>query len=180
MSKTPEEKPWYTTLATLTPTSAQNIETPDRTLDDIALQSRQDDHIAIPSNTVDYTWVEPYHGDASVCYFKKQIHSKTEKQLRKGTLSIDATLVLHDIPCAMIAQHLSTQLKHLRSHSQRTIRIIHGKADHADFARLKSLAIHELRRIDYVLAFASAPRHLGGTGALLCILQSTSKDNHDS
>lgn len=116
----------------------------------------------------------PIAGDDTIAYFKDQsLQSQKKKWMKlKPTQTID----LHGMTLDEANVHIHESLQHAYQAHHRIILFIHGKALTQSAAPLKSMLAATLEQHPHVLAYWSAPNHLGGTGALFCII----KNNKDS
>lgn len=96
------------------------------------------------------------------------------RKLRRGQHAISAELDLHGMTAAEARQALSYFLADCQAGARRCVRIIHGKGLSSPGGRpvLKTHLNSWLRRCDEVLAFCSAQRRDGGTGAVYVLLKS--------
>ena len=94
------------------------------------------------------------------------------KKMRKGFFGIDAELDLHGLTRAEAKNHLTQFLHVCILEHCRCIHIIHGKGYRSPNQKpiLKNSLNQWLRQHAHVLAFCSAPRHAGGTGAVYVLL----------
>lgn len=95
------------------------------------------------------------------------------RRLARGQLSIQADLDLHGMSVPQARQALSHFLQECARSDVRRVRIVHGKGFGSRDARpvLKAQVDRWLRLRPDILAFCSAPRHDGGTGALYVVLR---------
>lgn len=96
------------------------------------------------------------------------------RKLRRGQFSVGAQLDLHGMTVAVARVALGEFLHHCRSTATRCVRIIHGKGrgSRNKGPVLKGKVNHWLMQRDDVLAFCSAPRTDGGSGAVYVLLKS--------
>ncbi len=106
-------------------------------------------------------------------FCRNGVQHATLKRLRKGQYSIQGELDLHGLTTAEAKSALIGFLDRARRQDWRCIRIIHGKGRGSPDQQpiLKTRVNQWLRQWDGVLAFCSAPRHDGGTGALYVLLK---------
>lgn len=92
--------------------------------------------------------------------------------LQRGLIEADATLDLHGLRVREARQALLRFLAQGLAADRRCVRIIHGKGRGSDTQQpvLKQKVNQWLRQRDEVLAFVSAPRWDGGTGAVYVLL----------
>jgi len=95
------------------------------------------------------------------------------RRLAKGQLTIQANLDLHGMSVAQARRALSHFLQECALSDIRRVRIVHGKGFGSRDARpvLKAQVDRWLRLRPDVLAFCSAARHDGGTGAVYVVLR---------
>lgn len=95
------------------------------------------------------------------------------RRLQRGTLHLGAELDLHGMRAAEARLAVAGFLAEARGRGLRCVRIIHGKGlrSKGDGPVLKQRVDHWLRQRDDVLAFCSARREHGGTGAVYVLLR---------
>jgi len=95
------------------------------------------------------------------------------RKLRRGQYSVGAQLDLHGMTVAVARVALGEFLHDCRRNAMRCVRIIHGKGrgSRNKGPVLKGKVNHWLMQRDEVLAFCSAPRTDGGTGAVYVLLK---------
>ncbi len=95
------------------------------------------------------------------------------RKLRRGQFSVGAQLDLHGMTVAVARVALGEFLYDCRRNTVRCVRIIHGKGrgSRNKGPVLKGKVNHWLMQRDEVLAFCSAPRTDGGTGAVYVLLK---------
>jgi DNA-nicking Smr family endonuclease len=96
------------------------------------------------------------------------------RRLRRGTYRMDAELDLHGMRADEAKLAIVRFLADCRDRDARCVRIIHGKGlrSKGDGPVLKQRLDGWLRRRNDVLAFCSARREHGGTGAVYVLLRS--------
>jgi len=117
--------------------------------------------------------IEKVASEAVLTYSQPHLHRNLYRQMKRGTLSIEATLDLHQ-HTADEAVHKTTHfLQTCRERNIRWVLIIHGKGSFSKkgVPVLKSLLNKWLRTKPYVLAFHSAQPKDGGAGALYVLLK---------
>lgn len=94
-------------------------------------------------------------------------------KLRRGHWSVQAELDLHGLTVDGAHDALSDFIADARTRRLRCIRVIHGKGLTSPGKEpvLKGKVRRWLAHWDEVLAYAEAPRHAGGGGALLVLLK---------
>lgn len=94
-------------------------------------------------------------------------------RLRRGEFAAQGELDLHRSDVAQAERLLRTFLHEARGNRARCVLVIHGKGLRSEdgVPVLKALVDRLLQRRDDVLAYASPPPALGGTGAVLVLLR---------
>lgn len=100
------------------------------------------------------------------------IQNRVFQDLQRGVIEAQATLDLHGLRVREARPALLRFLVQSTALRRRCVRIIHGKGRGSDTQQpiLKQKANQWLRQRDEVLAFVSAPRWDGGTGAVYVLL----------
>lgn len=100
------------------------------------------------------------------------IQNRVFRDLQRGVIEAEATLDLHGLRVREARTALVRFLNHSTHARRRCVRIIHGKGMSSDGQQpiLKQKTNQWLRQRDEVLAFVSAPRWDGGTGAVYVLL----------
>lgn len=108
----------------------------------------------------------------TLSYRRDETPEKVLKALKRGQYSLGAELDLHTLRAHDAERWLREFLAQSRAGGHACVRIIHGKGPRsADGGSvLKALVDRMLRQRADVLAFASAPEAMGGTGAVLVLL----------
>ncbi len=105
-------------------------------------------------------------------FHRAGLNERLLKKLRRGEVTIDAMLDLHQHTIEQARIALSSFLQTSFDNGLRFIRIIHGKGQReSDYARLKTFINHWLPQFNFVLAFHSCPPNQGGTGAVIVLLK---------
>lgn len=97
--------------------------------------------------------------------------------LRRGYLEVELELDLHGLTVSYAEQVLDEFLRDCTRRSVRCALIVHGKGYRSEGRQpvLKSKINYWLRLYDQVLAFCSATRRDGGTGAVYLLLRNPEK-----
>lgn len=100
------------------------------------------------------------------------VQNRLFQELRRGHLPPEEMLDLHGLRVAEARNLLARFLGHAHRHRLRVIQIVHGKGYGSESRQpvLKQKVNQWLRQLDQVLAFCSAPRFDGGTGAVYVLL----------
>lgn len=118
-------------------------------------------------------WFEATIGAAeALAYRRDEVPEKVLKALKRGQYSIGGELDLHQMRAPEADRWLRVFLAESRAGGHACVRIIHGKGLRAaeGGSVLKALVDRMLRQRADVLAYASAPEAMGGTGAVLVLL----------
>jgi DNA-nicking Smr family endonuclease len=110
-------------------------------------------------------------GDA-LLFRRTVVNEAVFRQLRAGQYRVDGEIDLHGLTGAMVEPALRAFLAEALQHHARVVRVIHGKGLRSGHRGpiLKLVASSFLRRVEAVLAFASAREVDGGSGAILVLL----------
>jgi DNA-nicking Smr family endonuclease len=135
------------------------------------MQARDEAEALAQSRTA--AWMEATIDAAeALSYRRDEVPEKVLKALRRGQYSIGGELDLHQLRAHEAERWLREFLAQSRAEGLACVRIIHGKGLRAvdGGSVLKALVDRMLRQRADVLAFASAPEAMGGTGAVLVLL----------
>ena len=138
-------------------------------------QAAQSESVSLTDPLVDSA-VEQLDANAMLAYQRPGVQHGVYKQLRQGKYSIEARLDLHRMTAEQARLTFYQFVRDCIAHDIRCALITHGKGEgRANPAVLKSLVAHWLPQIDEVLAFHSAQKHHGGTGATYLLLKKSEK-----
>ena len=105
--------------------------------------------------------------------FKRDgVSDKILRKLRKGQYNVEARLDLHRLTVEEARREVNDFLHACLDSQIRVAIIIHGKGMPGKTPVLKNQVNYWLRQVNTVLAFCSAPRSLGGSGAIIVLLKS--------
>ena len=106
-------------------------------------------------------------------FLRSGIQKQTLRKLRRGQYPIEAELDLHGMRVAEAREELAEFLKYCQHRSKRCVRIIHGKGLGSKDKKpvIKNKLHNWLQQWDEVLAYCSAPKMDGGTGAIYLLLK---------
>lgn len=103
------------------------------------------------------------------------------KNLRLGKYSLDSRLDLHRMTVAMARKAVLEFINDCVAANIRCVLITHGRGEQREKpALLKSCVNHWLRQMDSVLAFHSAQRHHGGSGATYVMLRKSEEKREEN
>jgi len=106
-------------------------------------------------------------------FMRPGVQHRLFRDLQRGLIEPEVTIDLHGMRVADARRALSRFLKQSLKQHRRCIRVIHGKGKRSDDAQpvLKQKTNQWLQQHTDVLAFCSAPRWDGGTGAAYVLLK---------
>ncbi|MEF2148275.1 Smr/MutS family protein [Aquilutibacter rugosus] len=105
-------------------------------------------------------------------YRHPDLPSTAWQKLKRGELSVRDELDLHDLTLEPAQRVLGEFLRHARRERHGCVLVIHGKGLGSDgFPAIKNMVNQSLRHRSEVLGFHSAPRSMGGAGAVLIVLR---------
>ncbi len=107
------------------------------------------------------------------------VQQRVLQELRRGHIEVELEVDLHGLTVAYAKETLDDFLRECRARRIRCARIIHGKGKGSENRQpvLKSKVNYWLRLREEVLAFCSATRRDGGTGAAYVLLRNPRKMN---
>ncbi len=111
--------------------------------------------------------------DEELAFLRAGYSPKILRRLRRGKLSIQNELDLHDLNISTASAAIHNFLEDSRRRGLRYVKIIHGKGlgSSPRGPVLKGLTDYLLRRTQDVVAFAAARPAHGGTGAAIVLLK---------
>ncbi len=107
-----------------------------------------------------------------LAFIRPGIQNRLFQELRRGKIPPEDRLDLHGLRVVEARKVLAGFLAHAIRHRLRVVQVIHGKGYRSEEQQpiLKQKINQWLRQRDEVLAFCSAPRFDGGTGATYVLL----------
>ncbi|MGS2717810.1 DNA endonuclease SmrA [Eionea flava] len=152
-----------------------NTQSVDKTTAKVRQQAAQSEAVSQRDPLVDSD-VQQLDANAVLEYQRPGVQHGVYKQLRLGKYAIEARLDLHRMTAEQARLTLYQFVRDCIHHDIRCALVTHGKGEgRANPAVLKSLVAHWLPQIDEVLAFHSAQKHHGGTGATYIMLKKSEK-----
>lgn len=120
------------------------------------------------------SWSESDAADDADEYHRNGVQLGILRKLRRGDYPVCDEVDLHGLTVTQARAHLSQFLDHAPRQRMICVRIIHGKglSSPGGKAVLRPRVRHWLRGDNRILAFAPAPHHAGGSGALHVLLRS--------
>lgn len=112
--------------------------------------------------------------DAEQTFVRKGLGGDLLSRLRRGHWSVQGELDLHRLNRDEARDALADFVLEARGNGWRCVRVIHGKGLTSPNREpvLKNKVRRWLTQRDEVLAYCEAPRHAGGSGAVLVLLKS--------
>ena len=111
--------------------------------------------------------------DDKLSYTRNGVSTITLKKLRRGNWIIQEELDLHGFTSLEAREIFYQFIKRCHKNDKRCVRIIHGKGLRSKGKEpvLKNKVRGWLMQTEVVLAFCQAPRHMGGSGAVVVLLK---------
>jgi DNA-nicking Smr family endonuclease len=126
----------------------------------------------IELNELSTSHIPPVDPHAELSFIRPGVQYGVFKRLRMGDYRFDARLDLHGHTVVQARDALCAFVRDCMKHDVRAALIAHGRGQERNPpALLKSCVASWLPKLSEVLAFHSAPRHLGGTGATAILLR---------
>ncbi len=118
-------------------------------------------------------WEAGQEHEAEQTFLRKGLAADVLVRLRRGVWSVQGELDLHRLNRDEARDALTEFLNDARSRGWRCVRIVHGKGLSSPNREpvLKGKVRRWLAQRDEVLAYCEAPRHAGGSGAVLVLLK---------
>lgn len=131
---------------------------------------------ALPSidrNPLTADVVEPLTSHDVLSWQRPGVQHGVFRKLRLGQYSIDARLDLHRMTVEEARREVYRFVRDCVYYGVRSVLILHGKGERNPdgIAQLKSYLAKWLPELDEVLAFHSAQKHHGGTGAVYVLVR---------
>lgn len=124
----------------------------------------------LASGAIDFDNIET---GEELTWLRPGLQKRILTRLRRGHWRVQDEIDLHQMNTEAATQSIRAFLTAAGRDGLSCVKIIHGKGLRSGPGgpQLKRLTAHLLTRIDGVCAFASAPRHDGGTGAVYVLLK---------
>lgn len=109
------------------------------------------------------------------------VQPKVFSAFQEGKYPIQRSLDLHKVDIRRARDLVAALVDHSIDQDHRCVRILHGRGRKGNPpAQLKSFVVHWLAQHRDVIAYTTAPRHLGGTGAVLVKIRKGHKAKQDN
>lgn len=139
-----------------------------------AAQGRRPAHESEDPNYLTLGEVNPIEPRAVLAWKKDGVQHEVFRKLRGGQYRIDGQLDLHRHTVKEARQALFGFLELARRKGWRTVLIQHGRGERSPTpARIKSFVAHWLTQVPDLIAYHSAARQHGGTGAVYVMIRKT-------
>jgi DNA-nicking Smr family endonuclease len=124
-----------------------------------------------------HRWEAGQEQDGEQTYVRRGLGTDVLAKLRRGHWAVQAEVDLHGHTSEEAHDALADFLLEARAHRLRCVRVIHGKGLTSPGREpvLKGKVRRWLAQWDEVLAFAEAPQHAGGGGAVLVLLRGSAR-----
>jgi DNA-nicking Smr family endonuclease len=138
------------------------------------------EELAQDKNFLSGEYVEPVEALATLEFRRPGLQDGAYKNLRTGKYQIDARLDLHNMTVEQARSAVFQFLQDCINHDIRCALLTHGKSEgRAQPAQLKSCIAHWLPQFDAVLAFHSAQKRHGASGATYVLLKKSEKKKRE-
>lgn len=131
-----------------------------------AAQRALDDEGFLPT-----TFIEPLPAHVILEYRRPGVQEGVFRKLRRGEYPVEALLDLHRLTVDQARREVYRFIHQCRRESVRCALIIHGKGKRESRGVLKGCLARWLPLLPEVLAFHSAQKHHGGSGAVYVLLK---------
>lgn len=141
----------------------------------VAEIAQDDNHLT--ADMVD--WLGP-HDELS--FQRPGVQNSVFRKLKQGLYQSDARLDLHNMIVDDARKEVFTFIHDCQRYSLRNVLILHGKGERNvdGIAVLKSYLAKWLKELHPIMAFHTAQRHHGGTGAVYVMLRKTEQAKQDN
>lgn len=146
---------------------------------DKALQHRREAALSLAESETNFLsgeYIEPVDPQDILAFKRDGVQHGVYKNLRLGKYTIDARLDLHRMTVEQARRAVYQFVNDCMSHDIRCALITHGKGEgRAQPALLKSCVAHWLPQFADVLAFHSAQKHHGASGATYLLMKKSER-----
>ncbi len=107
----------------------------------------------------------------TMIYQSQRVNKKAFRELRRGKLAIQDYTDLHGMTVTEAMKELRDFIRYASDKNLRCVRIVTGKGLRSkEGPKIRPKVMKWLQRCEVVLAYAPAPQHDGGSGALYVLL----------
>jgi DNA-nicking Smr family endonuclease len=134
------------------------------------------------ANPLSDTSVEPVGPHDEIGFMRPGVQTGVYKKLRLGKYPIEARLDLHRMKVAQARQEVFSFLQECLRHNVRTVLILHGKGESNPEGHgvLKAYINKWLRDLPEVMAYHSAQKQHGGTGAVYVLIRKSEEAKREN
>jgi DNA-nicking Smr family endonuclease len=126
-------------------------------------------------------YIEPVDALAILEFKRDGIQNGVYKNLKQGKYQIDARLDLHNMTVEQARSAVFQFIGDCMNYDIRCALVTHGKSEGREQpAQLKSCLAHWLPQLDNVMAFHSAQKRHGATGATYILLRKSEKKKQET
>lgn len=141
----------------------------------VSIPSQKKQPNSNPFNLYNEENAEEVGGEQTLEFHRGGLQHKVLRKLRRGQYNVEATLDLHGMHVGTAREELSHFLLACLKNGVRHALIVHGKGHGKTKPILKNKLNQWLPQIEYVLAFCSATKQDGHTGAVYVLLKGSSQ-----
>lgn len=136
----------------------------------------------VDGNPLSDSVVEPVGPHDEIGFMRPGVQTGVYKKLRLGKYPIEARLDLHRMKVVQARQEVFSFLQECVRHNVRTVLILHGKGETNPDGRgvLKAFVNKWLRDLPEVMAYHSAQKQHGGTGAVYVLMRKSEEAKREN
>ena len=136
---------------------------------------------AVDPNYLTLGHVDSVHPHDVLEWKKDGVQPEVFKRLAQGKYPVDASLDLHRRTLKEARVDVFGFVNQCMAKGWRSVIISHGRGEKSpEPAKLKSYVAEWMIQVPDVIAYHSAPRHMGGTGALFVLLRKSAGKKEDN
>jgi DNA-nicking Smr family endonuclease len=134
------------------------------------------------SNPLSDTTVEPVGAHDEIGFMRPGVQTGVYRKLRLGKYPIEARLDLHRMKVTQARQEVFSFLQECLRHNVRTVLILHGKGESNPDGRgvLKAYVNKWLKDLPEVMAYHSAQKQHGGSGAVYVLVRKSEEAKREN
>lgn len=136
----------------------------------------------VDANPLSDVAIEPVGPNDEIGFMRPGVQTGVYKKLRLGKYPIEARLDLHRMKVAQARQEVFSFLQECLRHNVRTVLILHGKgySNPDGHGVLKAYINKWLRDLPDVMAYHSAQKQHGGTGAVYVLVRKSEEAKREN
>jgi DNA-nicking Smr family endonuclease len=138
--------------------------------------------VGLDGNPLSDSVVEPVGPNDEIGFMRPGVQTGVYKKLRLGKYPIEARLDLHRMKVEQARKEVFSFLQECLRHNVRTVLILHGKGESNPDGRgvLKAYVNKWLRDLPEVMAYHSAQKQHGGTGAVYVLVRKSEEAKREN